>query len=169
MNQTQESKRRELKVAEAEVCTMSMFSHWLVSIAVIIFLGNSTSAQGASKEVSSDDSTGKVFSMLGVGNTVQAAGDFLKAAEALERFGGKLEGMISTLSEGLAESSRNLAVTSDTFDPFGFKTAFKTIRKQGRTIQKLQKAEIRRLKKECKEMKKKPHQRVRKRRKSKSG
>ncbi len=63
---------------------------------------------------------------------MQAASDFRKATEALERFGGMLKGIVSTLSEGLAESSRNHAVMSDSFDPFGFKTAFKIIREQGR-------------------------------------
>jgi hypothetical protein len=103
--------------------------------------------------------------MSGVGDMVQAAGDFRKAAEALERFGGMLKGIVSTLSEGLEESSRNHAVMSDSFDPFGFKTAFKTIREQGQTIQRLQKAEIRRLRKECREMKKRLDGRDRKRKK----
>jgi len=148
---------------------MRAFCRWLISIAVIVFLSNAASAQGASDEVSSDGSAGKVFSMSGVGDMVQAAGDFRKAAEALERFGGMLEGIVSALSEGLVESSRNHAAMSDSFDPFGFKTAFKTIREQGQTIQRLQKAEIRRLRKECREMKKKRNRRDRERRKRKSG
>ena len=80
-----------------------------------------------------------------------------------------LEGIVSKLSEGLAESSRNHAAMSDSFDPFGFKTAFKTIREQGQTIQRLQKAEIRRLRKECRQQKKRLDRRDRKRRKRKSG
>ncbi len=148
---------------------MRVFCRWLVSIAVIMFLSNAASAQGASEEVSSDGSAGKVFNMSGVGDMVQAAGDFRKATEALERFGGMLEGIISILSKSLAESSRNHAVMSDSFDPFGFKTAFKTIREQGQTIQRLQKAEIRRLRKECRQQKKRLDRRDRKRRKRKSG
>ncbi len=148
---------------------MRGFSRWLVSIALIMFLSNAASGQGASEKVSSDGSAGKVLSMFGVGEMVQAAGDFRKAAEALERFGGMLEGIVSTLSKGLAESSRNHAAMSDSFDPFGFKTAFKTIREQGQTIQRLQKAEIRRLRKECRQMKKRLDRRDRKRRKRKSG
>ncbi|MCD6395195.1 MAG: hypothetical protein J7M40_17050 [Planctomycetes bacterium] len=148
---------------------MRAFNRWLVGIAMIMFLSNAVSAQGALEEVSSGDSAGKVFGMSGVGDMVQAASDFRKATEALERFGGMLEGIISTLSKGLAESSSNHAVMSDSFDPFGFKTAFKTIREQGQTIERLQKAEIRRLKKECRQMKKKRSRRDRKRRKRKSG
>ena len=120
--------------------------------------------------VTNDNRPGKAFSMFGAGDMVQAAGEFRKAAEALERVGGMLEGIISTLSESMVESSRNLAVMSDSFDPFGFKTAFKTIREQGQTIQRLQKAEIRRLKKECRRMKnKKEDRRDRKKKKRKSG
>ena len=148
---------------------MRVFCRWLISITVIMSLSYVTSAQGASEKVSSNGSAGKVFNMSGAGDMVQAAGDFWKAAEALERFGGMLEGIVSTLSEGLAESSRNHAAMSDSFDPFGFKTAFKTIREQGQTIQKLQKAEIRRLKKESREMKKRLDRRDRKRRKQKGG
>ncbi len=134
-----------------------------------MFLSNSASGQGASEEVSSDGSTQKALSMFGVGEMVQAAGDFRKAAEALERFGGMLEGIVSKLSDGLAESSRNLAAMSDSFDPFGFKTAFKIIGEQGQTIVRLQKAEIRRLRKECRQGKKRLDRRDRKRRKRKSG
>ncbi len=148
---------------------MRAFSRWLISIALIMFLSYAASAEGASEEVSSDGSAGKAFSMFGAGDLVQAANDFRRAAEALERFGGMLEGIVSTLSEGLVESSGNHAVMSDSFDPFGFKTAFKTIREQGRAIQRLQKAEIRRLRKECSKMKKRRNRRDRKRRKRKSG
>ncbi len=148
---------------------MRVFWRWLVSIAVIMFLSYAVSAQGASEEVSSDGSARKVLDMSGVRDMVQAAGDFRKAAEALERFGGMLKRIVSTLSEGLAESSRNHAVMSDSFDPFGFKMAFKTIREQGQTIQRLQKVEIRRLREECREMKKRLDGRDRKRKKRKSG
>ncbi len=159
----------ELQTAERQVCIMRVFCRWLVSIALIMFLSYAASAQGISEKVSSDGSAGKVFNMSSVGDMVQAAGDFRKAAEALERFGGMLEGIVANLSEALEESSRNHAVMSDSFDPFGFKTAFKTIREQGQTIQRLQKAEIRRLRKECREIKKRLNGRDRKRKKRKSG
>jgi hypothetical protein len=128
-----------------------------------------TSAQGASEKVASNGSAGKVFNMSGAGDMVQAAGDFRRAAEALERFGGMLKGIVSTLSKGLEESSSNHAVMSDSFDPFGFKMAFKTIREQGQTIQRLQKAEIRRLRKRCREMEKRLNGRDKKGKKRKSG
>ncbi len=147
---------------------MRTFRHWLVSIAVIMFLSNATSAQGAPEEVLSDGSAEKVFSVFGAGDMAQAAGDFRKAAEVLERFGVMLKGIASTLSEGLLASSKNHAVMSDSFDPFGFKTAFKTIREQGQTIVRLQEAEIRRLRRECRKMKKRDR-RNRKRRKRRSG
>jgi len=159
----------ELQTAERQVCIMRVFCRWLVGITLIMFLSYAASAQEASEKVSSEGSAGNVFNMSSVGDMVKAAGDFRKAAEALERFGGMLKGIVSTLSEGLEKSSRNHAVMSDSFDPFGFKTAFKTIREQGRTIQRLQKAEIRRLRKEIKESRKKVNGRDRKRKKRKSG
>ncbi len=147
-----------------------MRAHFLLtSIVVIIFLSNTAPAQVVSKEVSSDSSGEKALSMFGVGDMVQAAGDFQKASEALERFGGIFEGIVEVLSESIAEISRNHAEMSESFDPFGFKTAFKTIREQGQTIQRLQKAEIQRLRKECREMKKRLDGRDRKRKKRKSG
>lgn len=145
---------------------MKVLSRWLVSIGFVMFLSNAAWGDVGSEEVSSDGSGGKAFSMFGVGEMARAAGDFRKAAEALERFGGMLEGIVSKLSNGLAESSRNHAAMSDSFDPFGFKTAFKTIREQGQTIQRLQKAEIRRLRKECRQ-KKRLDRHGRKRRKRK--
>ena len=147
---------------------MRAFCRWLVSIAVIMSLSYAASAQGASERVSSDVSAGRVFDMSGVRDMVRAAGDFRRATEALERFGTTLKGIASTLSEGLVESSRNHAVMSDSFDPFGFKMAFKTIREQGQTIQRLQKAEIRRLRRQCREMKKGLDGREKKRKKRKN-
>ncbi len=135
---------------------------------VIMFFSNAAMAQKTSEEVLSDASAGKVFNMSGVGDMVQAAGDFRKATEALERFGGILEGIVSTLSEGLAESSRNHAEMIDSFDPFGFKTAFKTIGEQGKTIERLQRAEIRRLRRENRQMKRSLGRGERKRRKRKN-
>ena len=63
---------------------MRAFNRWLVSIAVIMFLSNAASAQGASEEISSGDSAAKVFGMSQVGDMVQAASDFRKATEALD-------------------------------------------------------------------------------------
>jgi len=147
---------------------MRVLCRWLISITVMMSLSYVTSAQGASERVSSDVSAGKVFDTSGVRGMVQAAGDFRKATEALERFGGMLKGIVSTLSEGLGKSSRNHAVMIDSFDPFGFKMAFKTIREQGQIIQRLQKAEIRRLRKECREMKKRLNGGDKKKKKRKS-
>ncbi len=159
----------ELQTAERQVCIMRIFCRWLVGIALIMFLSYAASAQGVSEKVSSDGPEGKVFNMSSVGDMVKAAGDFRKAAEALERFGAMLTGIVSTLSEGLEVTSRNHAVMSDSFDPFGFKTAFKTIREQSQTIQRLQKAEIRRLRKECREIRKRADGRDNKRKKQKKG
>jgi hypothetical protein len=159
----------ELQTAERQVCIMRIFCRWLVSIALIMFLGYTASAQGISDKASSDASAGNVFNMSSVGDMVKAAADFRKAAEALERFGGMLKEIVPTISKGLEESSRNHAVMSDSFDPFGFKTAFKTIREQGRTIQRLQKAEIRRLRKECRKIRKRLDGRDNKKKKQKKG
>jgi hypothetical protein len=159
----------EFQTAERQVCIMRIFCRWLVGIALIMFLSYAASAQEASEKVSSDASAGNVFNMSSVGDMVKAAADFRKAAEALERFGGMLKGIVPTISKGLEVSSSNHAVMSDSFDPFGFKTAFKTIREQGRTIQRLQKAEIRRLKKELREFRKRSDGRDNKKKKQKKG
>jgi hypothetical protein len=135
-------------------CDMKTIVRLLVGISVVMVLSNSAWAQVNPDKNPSDVSAGKVFGLSGVGDMVQAASDFRKGSEALERLGGILERIVSTISEGLVESSRNHVSMSDSFDPLGLKTALKTIREQSRTIQKLQKAEIRRLKKECKKMKK---------------
>ena len=67
---------------------MRAFNRWLVGIAMIMFLSNAVSAQGALEEVSSGDSAGKVFGKSGVGDMVQAASDFRKATERWSGLGG---------------------------------------------------------------------------------
>ena len=79
-----------------------------------------------------------------------------------------MKGIVSSLSEGMVESSKKHAEMSESFDPFGFKTAFKTIGEQGKTIERLQRAEIRRLRRENRQMKKSLGRGERKRRKRKN-
>jgi len=82
-----------------------------------------------------------------------------KAGEAFERFGNSMETVTPTLTEGMVESTRNLADIGGAFDPIGLKTAFTVIREQSQTIQALQQAEIDRLKAECERLRKQPSQR----------
>jgi len=88
------------------------------------------------------------------GDMAQAAGDLRKAGEAFERFANTAEGLVETIAE-------SLATMSSEFDPFGYKTAFRTvgqqtemIQKQGKIIQALQEREIERLRKENRKLKK---------------
>ena len=78
----------------------------------------------------------------------QAASDLKSAGEAFERFATSLDGA----AEAIAAS---LATMSSEFDPFGYKTAFRTLgqqdamlQQQRETIQALQDRELERLQSE---------------------
>ncbi len=134
---------------------MQTFCRSLLCVVGMALLVNPALAQEPPKDTSAGNSKANLFSIPGVGDMVQAAGDLRKAGEAFERFGESLRRIASTIAQGLVESSKNHAIMSGAFDPFGFKTAFATIREQNRTIQALHKAETRSLKKECRRLKKK--------------
>jgi hypothetical protein len=89
-----------------------------------------------------------------VGDMAQAASDLRKAGEAFERFGNSLDGIAGKVSE-------SLATMSSEFDPFGYKTAFRTIgqqmvviQQQNEIIRELQEQETKRLRNENKSLKK---------------
>ena len=82
----------------------------------------------------------------------QSAGDLRKAGEAFERFAKSLDRLTASLG-------KSLATMSSEFDPFGFKTGFRTIgrqsemlREQSDIIQSLQQREIDRLQRENQEL-----------------
>jgi len=91
---------------------------------------------------------------FGVNDVAQAAADLRKAGEAFERCADSL----SQTAESIAAS---LATMSSEFDPFGYKTAFRTLgeqsemlRQQREIIQALQEREIHRLRRENQALKK---------------
>ena len=91
-------------------------------------------------------------SLFRIGELAQAAADLRKAGEAFERF--------AILLDSLAESiAKSLATMSSEFDPFGYKTAFRTIGRQTEMlqaqrdiIQAFQQREIDRLQSENREL-----------------
>lgn len=90
----------------------------------------------------------------GLGGMAQAATDLRKAGEAFERFALSMEGLGETVAA-------SMAIMSSEFDPFGYKTAFRTLgeqaemlRQQRDTIQELQQREIDRLRKQSKRLRK---------------
>ena len=133
---------------------MQTFCRSLLCVVGMALLVSPALAGAPPKDASAGNSKANLLSIPGAGDMVQAAADLRKAAEAFERLGESLKGIASTLAQGLAESSKNHAIMSGAFDPFGFKTAFATIREQNQTIQALHKAEIKRMRKECRRLKK---------------
>ena len=134
---------------------MQRFYRLLLSVAGIALLANPAVAQVPPKDAPSSDPKGKLVNVFGGGDMAQAAADLRKAGEAFARFGDSLEAISSTIAEAIVQSSEHHAIMSRAFDPFGFKTAFRTIGQQNETIQALHKAETERLRKECEELKRK--------------
>jgi hypothetical protein len=131
----------------------------------MVLLSKTVLAQAAQKDTSPGNSSNldiKLADRIGVGDMLKAATELRKAAEIFERLGDTAEAITSRIAGAAVETSGNLATMSRTFDPFGFKSAFLTIREQGqaiqalqKTVQDLQQAEIKRLKKQCRKLKKK--------------
>lgn len=83
--------------------------------------------------------------LLQFSEMAQAAADLRNAGEAFERFAKSLSGVAETIAN-------SLAIMSSEFDPFGYKTAFRTLgqqsvmlQQQRETIHALQEREIQRL------------------------
>ena len=83
----------------------------------------------------------------------QAAADLRKAGEAFERFANSADGLVDAIA-------KSLATMSSEFDPFGYKTAFRTVSKQSEMLQQqrdiiqaLQEREIKRLRNENRRLK----------------
>lgn len=86
---------------------------------------------------------------------LQTAVDLRAAAESLAQFGESLERVAEPIAKALVEISANHAAMSREFDPLGVKAGHRTVQaqlqiilEQQRAIQRLQAAEIRRLRKE---------------------
>jgi len=101
---------------------------------------------------SSVQSTANAF--LRIGEMADVATDLRKAAEALERFDNSPDGLVGRIAT-------SLATMSSEFDPFGYKTAFRTvgqqaeiIQQQSEIIQALQEREIERLASQNRQLKK---------------
>ena len=121
----------------------------------LLFAVHSSCAEEPPKDrakSSAQPATGGIFR---IGEMAQAAGDLRKAGEAFERFANSLDGLGGVIAE-------SLATMSSEFDPFGYKTAFRTVGQQAETIQQqhntiqaLQEREIERLRSETRKLKRK--------------
>lgn len=82
--------------------------------------------------------TGGIAGLLQSGSmsdVLQISSDFRTASQSLERFGESAGRIADVVGEASSTTSQNLARMSEEFDPFGFKTAFKTIQQQNMLIQ----------------------------------
>ena len=95
-----------------------------IGLILTLITGEVTSAA----ELPKKPATPKVSDLLRIGEMAQAAADLRKAGEAFERLGDAMGG----IAEKIAQS---LAAMSSEFDPFGYKTAFRTIAQQNEFIQ----------------------------------
>ena len=126
----------------------------------LIFLLSLVSRSGAGEsprepvKVSLPAAAGDLFR---IGEMAQAAADLRKAGESFEGVAKSLDGLA-----GLVETiAKSLATMSSEFDPFGYKTAFRTVGQQAEIIQQqqelihsLQEREIERLRSENRNLKK---------------
>jgi len=103
-----------------------------------------------------------------IGEMAQAAADLRSACEALERFANSPNGLVESVAKSLARMSSE-------FDPFGYKTAFRTVGRQAEMIQQqrkiiraLQEREIERLRSENRDLKREL-QELRQRKRSRNG
>lgn len=104
---------------------------------------------GESAESPARSAAGGLFG----GGMAQAAEDLRKAGEAFERFANALNGPAEVIA-------KSLATMSSEFDPFGYKTAFRTVGRQTEIIQQqnkiinaMQEREIERLRRENRRLK----------------
>ena len=160
---------------------MRTFHRFLLTAAGIAVLSGPALAEATPKKAASPKAKGNLLDLLVAGDKpagavaappavvdmIRSAGDLRKAAESFERAATIMQDLAPVVTEGMVKGSANLAAISDSFDPFGFKTAFQTIREQGQTIQALQQAEIQRLTEECQRLRKEPARRPAKTKKRK--
>lgn len=68
-------------------------------------------------------------------DVLQISSDLRTASQSLERFGASASQIAEVVAEASSSTSENMARMSEEFDPFGFKTAFRTIQQQNLIIQ----------------------------------
>ena len=131
------------------------FSVAFSAVLICFSLGiRALSAQEETEQPANSAAPSGLSGLLDVGKMAQAASDLRKAGEAFEKFGISLDGISGKLAAALATMSSE-------FDPFGYKTAFRTIgqqteiiQQQNEIIRELQEREIERLRNENKSLKK---------------
>jgi hypothetical protein len=152
-----------IKIEELDATGLTVPNHLLrgiyMSVRLAIFwlgliLTLITGEVASAAELPKKPATPKMSNLLRIGEMAQAAADLRKAGEAFERLGDAMGG----IAEKIAES---LAAMSSEFDPFGYKTAFRTIaqqndfiQQQSEIIRELQDREIERLQSENAALKK---------------
>jgi hypothetical protein len=101
-----------------------------VQVAGIVFLlvpGSSSFGQELPQDSTKPAAQSTPIDLFGVGEMAQAATDLRKAGEAFERF--------AVAGADLAKSiTKSLAIMSSEFDPFGYKTAFRTVGQQAQML-----------------------------------
>src|SRR5690606_16246478 len=70
-----------------------------------------------------------------VGKMMKATNDLRIASEALVQFGKSLEKITPVVAQASVATSHEMAMMSDGFDPFGFKTSYRAIHEQNKIIQ----------------------------------
>ena len=126
---------------------------WVASMILLLFSVDASCAAEAAGEPADSSAPSAASGLFRVGEMAQAAADLRKAGEAFERFANALDGSVEVIA-------KSLATMSSEFDPFGYKTAFRTvgrqaemIQQQGKIIEALQEREIERLQRENRRLK----------------
>lgn len=140
----------------------------VAGVILLLFLVNSLCAEEPPRDMAKSSAQSAANALFRIGGVAEAAADLRKAAEALERFANSPDGLARIIV-------KSLAVMSSEFDPFGYKTAFRTvgqqaemIQQQRKIIQALQEREIERLQSQNRKLKKEL-QKLRQRKKSRNG
>lgn len=114
----------------------------------VLFVVNSAAVAEPPKKPAKRAASSGTHDLLRIGEMAQTAADLRKAAEAFERLGNSIGSIVET-------TAKSLAAMSSEFDPFGYKTAFRTvgqqtqiIQQQSEMIRELQEREIKRLRSE---------------------
>lgn len=128
-----------------------MFSRsvfFVAGLVALLLLPHRTCAEDPPRAQTEPPAPSSGNALFRINEMAQAAGDLRNAGEAFERFAKLLNGVAETIAT-------SLATMSSEFDPFGYKTGFRTLgqqaemlQQQRETIQALQEREIERLQSE---------------------
>lgn len=135
---------------------MSYSASLLAVTHILMLTGMAFGQEPTVAEENSSARTNSIASLLqsvDVSDIVQIVGELRKAGETMNSFAESFKEASVVAAEAADSTSQNLAAIGGEFDPFGFKTAFRTIQQQNAIIQaqskiimELQQKEIRRLK-----------------------